>query len=68
MLEPLPTWQLSHALLLTPPTLAGVGMWLGGGATIAGVIGYVEALPWQFAQVFVGSANAWILVTLGITE
>ena len=46
MLEPAPTWQLSHA--------AVVGMWLLGRPTIvkfaAGIAKLAAALPWHCAQ------------------
>jgi hypothetical protein len=65
MLEPLPTWQLSHG--------AAVGMWLAGGPTMlklaAGIANEAAAAAlWHCAQLFVVlGALAWIAVIVGIT-
>jgi hypothetical protein len=65
MLEPAPTWQLSHAVV--------IGMWLPGGPTIAklavGIAKPATTLaPWHCAQfVLVLGALAWMLAKVGIT-
>ena len=66
MLEPAPTWQVSHAVV--------IGMWLLGGPTIAkfaaGIANPATTLAaWHCAQfVVVLGALAWISARLGITE
>ena len=65
MLEPAPTWQLSHAVVM--------GVWLLGGPTIAK---FADAIAnpattleaWHCAQfVLVLGALAWMLASVGIT-
>jgi len=63
MLEPVPTWQDSHAAL--------VGRWLPGWPTIAklapGIAKLAAAGPWHCAQLpVVLCALAWMLVSVGI--
>ena len=63
MLEPVPTWQLSHAAL--------VGMWLLGSPTIEkladGIANVGAAAPWHCAQLLlVLGALAWMFVSVGI--
>jgi hypothetical protein len=65
MLEPAPTWQLSHA--------AVVGMWLPGRPTMlkptAGIAKLGAAAPWHCAQlVVVLGALVWMFASVGITE
>jgi uncharacterized membrane protein YuzA (DUF378 family) len=65
MLEPAPTWQLSHDAL--------VGMWLPGRPTMlkptAGIAKLVAAAPWHCAQLLVVlCALAWMAASVGITE
>jgi hypothetical protein len=65
MLEPAPTWQLSHAVV--------IGMWLPGGPTItkfaAGIAKPATTLAaWHCAQLLVVlGALAWMLASVGIT-
>ena len=65
MLEPAPTWQVSHAVV--------IGMWLLGGPTIAkfaaGIANPATTLAaWHCAQfVVVLGALAWMLARVGIT-
>ena len=65
MLEPAPTWQLSHAAL--------VGICATGKPTMvklaAGMAKLAAALPWHCTQfVLVLGAFAWMLVSVGNTE
>jgi len=65
MLEPVPTWQVSHE--------AVVGMWVDGSPTMAkfaaGIAKLAAALPWHCAQLpVVLGALAWMLASVGITE
>jgi hypothetical protein len=65
MLEPAPTWQVSHE--------AVVGMWVDGSPTMlklaAGMAKLAAALPWHWAQLpVVLGALAWMLASVGITE
>jgi hypothetical protein len=65
MLEPAPTWQVSHE--------AVVGTWLDGIPTMLkladGIANEGAALPWHCAQlVVVLGALAWMLASVGITE
>ena len=65
MLDPLPTWQVSHD--------AVVGRWLFGKPTMlklaAGMAKLAAAVPWHCAQlVVVLCALAWMLASVGITE
>src|SRR5450631_1024176 len=65
MLDPAPTWQLSHA--------AVVGRWLPGSPTMlnpaAGIAKLAAAAPWHCAQLLVVlGALAWMLANVGITE
>jgi hypothetical protein len=62
MLDPAPTWQLSHA--------AVVGMCVAGSPTIvkfaAGIAKVGAALPWHCAQLLIVlGAYAWMLVSVG---
>jgi hypothetical protein len=64
MLEPAPTWQLSHA--------AVVGRWLPGRPTTlkptAGIAKVGAAAPWHCAQLLVVlGALAWMFASVGIT-
>jgi hypothetical protein len=64
MLDPAPTWQVSHAAL--------VGRWLLGRPTMekpmAGIAKLAAAEPWHCAQLAVVlGALAWMLASVGIT-
>jgi hypothetical protein len=66
MLEPDPTWQVSHAVV--------IGMWFEGGPTMAKLAAGIAKpatteAAWHCAQlVVVLGALAWMLAKVGITE